>query len=51
MALTLENGRSPHPCRMDLMIAAVAAARDLPLLTRNGDDVRGLEKVLTVVEA
>lgn len=34
---------------VDLLIAATAAAADLPLYTRNADDFRGLEDVVTVV--
>lgn len=49
VALTLAAGRSPRPRRMDLMIAAIASARDLPLYTRNPDDFKGLESLLEVV--
>lgn len=42
-------GRSPEPRRMDLMIAAIASANDLPLFTRKVDDFKGLEPLLTVV--
>lgn len=34
---------------MDLMIAAVASSRGLPLYTRNTDDFVGLESLVTVV--
>lgn len=34
---------------IDLMIAAVALANELPLYTRNPDDFTGLDDVLTVV--
>jgi predicted nucleic acid-binding protein len=34
---------------VDLLIAATAAAADLPLYTRNGADFGGLEDVVTVV--
>ena len=35
---------------VDLMIASVAAANDLPLFTRNADDFRGLTEVVRVIE-
>jgi predicted nucleic acid-binding protein len=34
---------------MDLMIAAIASSRDLPLYTRNADDFRGLGDMVEVV--
>ncbi|HEV2375093.1 MAG TPA: hypothetical protein VGS19_23415 [Streptosporangiaceae bacterium] len=49
VALTLAASRDPWPHRVDLMIAAIASARDLPLFTRNGDDFKGLESAVTVV--
>ncbi|MCL1907518.1 MAG: hypothetical protein FWG08_06370, partial [Propionibacteriaceae bacterium] len=48
-ALVLATGRHPRPRRMDLMIAATAAVRRLPLYTANPHDFSGLEAVLTVV--
>lgn len=42
-------GRNPRGRVADLFIAAIAAAHDLPLLTRNADDLRGLETVIDVV--
>lgn len=50
VALVLASGRSPRPRRLDLMIAATAAAGRLPLYTCNADDLAGLESVLTVVD-
>lgn len=47
--LVVASGRSPKPRKADLMIAAVASVNDLPLFTRNGDDFKGVEKLLTVV--
>lgn len=49
VALTLAAKRNPKPRRMDLMIAAVASSRELPLYTRNSDDFAGLDDMLTVV--
>ncbi|WP_405899269.1 type II toxin-antitoxin system VapC family toxin [Streptomyces sp. NBC_00727] len=49
VSLVLAAGRDPRPRRMDLMIAAVASVGEFPLFTRNADDFRGLEAVLTVV--
>lgn len=43
-------GRSPRGRRaVDLLIAAVAVSRGLPLYTRNPDDFAGLEGLLDVV--
>ncbi|WP_436495979.1 PIN domain-containing protein [Actinokineospora sp. HUAS TT18] len=50
-ALVRRSGRNPRPRWMDLQIAATAAARGLPLLTRNLADFRGLERVLDVIAA
>jgi predicted nucleic acid-binding protein len=49
VALTVAVGRHPRPRRLDLMIAAVASAHDLPLFTRDARDFKGLDDVLTVV--
>ncbi|HEY2059298.1 type II toxin-antitoxin system VapC family toxin [Amycolatopsis sp. NBC_01480] len=49
-ALVRRHGRNPRPRRMDLQIAATAAAHRLPLLTRNGKDFAGLERLLRVVD-
>jgi len=37
------------PRAVDLWIAATACAHDLPLFTRNIDDLRGLEGLVRVV--
>jgi predicted nucleic acid-binding protein len=49
VALALAAKRDPKPRRVDLMIAAIASAHDLPLYTRNADDFKGLHDMLTVV--
>lgn len=49
VALTLEAKRDPKPRRLDLMIAAIASSRGLPLYTRNIDDFAGLDEMVTVV--
>jgi predicted nucleic acid-binding protein len=51
VALVLAAGRHPRPRRLDLMIAAIASANDLPLYTRNPDDFAGLDSAVTVVPA
>jgi predicted nucleic acid-binding protein len=48
--LTLDANRDPKPRRMDLMIAAIASTRGLPLYTRNSKDLVGLADMLQVVE-
>jgi predicted nucleic acid-binding protein len=49
VALTVAARRDPRPRRMNLMIAAIASARGLPLFTRNADDFKGLDGLVTVV--
>jgi predicted nucleic acid-binding protein len=36
---------------VDLLIAATAIANDLPLYTRNGEDLRGLKSLLEIIDA
>jgi predicted nucleic acid-binding protein len=50
VALTVGRNRDPKPRRMDLMIAAIASARGLPLYTRNAKDLVGLADMLHIVE-
>lgn len=42
-------GRRSRRRVVDLMIASVAVANDLPLYTRNADDFRGLGKLVKIV--
>lgn len=49
VALTIAASRAPRPRRIDLMIAATAAAHGLPLFTRNPDDFRGLDAAVTII--
>ena len=42
-------GRNPRPRRLDLQIAATAAAARLPLLTTNPDDFLGVGTLVDVV--
>lgn len=44
-----ERGRQPRSRMADLLIAAVAVAEELPLVTRNPDDFEGLEGLLSVI--
>lgn len=48
-ATVVATGRQPRRRMADLLIAATALAGGLPLYTRNADDFRGLEQILTVV--
>lgn len=50
-AAVAARGRKARGARaVDLLIAAIAAASDLPLCTRNPDDFAGLDGLVTVVE-
>ncbi len=42
-------GRNPRPRRMDLQIAATAAAHSIPLVTRDFGGFAGLERLLDVI--
>ena len=48
-AVIRRAGRNPRPRRMDLQIAATAAARSIPLITRDAGGFTGLERLLDVV--
>lgn len=48
-AAVVATGRKPRRRVVDLMIASVAVAEDLPLFTANPADFAGLEHLLTVV--
>ncbi len=49
VALVLAANRDPRPRRMDLMIAAIASSRELPLYTRNEDDFKCLGSMVDVI--
>jgi len=49
VALTLAANRDPKPRRMDLMIAAIASSRGLPLYTRNAQDFDGVDDMVTII--
>lgn len=42
-------GRDPKPRRFDLLIAAVAVALGVPLVTRNKADFTGIHESLTII--
>jgi Predicted nucleic acid-binding protein, contains PIN domain len=48
-AAVMDRGRHPRRRMADLLIASVAIAEDLPLVTRNAQDFVGLENLLEVV--
>jgi predicted nucleic acid-binding protein len=48
-SLVRAAGRSPRPRRLDLQIAATAAAARLPLLTTNPKDFAGTERLVDIV--
>jgi len=49
IAAVVTAGRQPRRRVADLLIAAVAHSNRLPLYTRNPDDFRGLDDLLTIV--
>ena len=48
--MTVAANRDPRPRTLDLMIAAIASCRGLPLFTRNGGDLVGLGDLVEVVD-
>lgn len=48
-AAVVSAGRKPRRRVADLMIAATAAAEQLPLFTTNPDDFKGLDDLVTIV--
>jgi predicted nucleic acid-binding protein len=42
-------GRDPKPRRFDMLIAAVAVALGIPLITRNENDFRGIHGALSII--
>jgi len=50
VAAVIGEGRRPRGRLADLLIAASAHANGLDLYTRNGDDFRGMEHLVRVVQ-
>ncbi|MFI1676922.1 type II toxin-antitoxin system VapC family toxin [Streptomyces sp. NPDC020607] len=48
-AAVVSAGRKPRRRVADLMIAAIAAAEELPLFTTNPDGFKGLDDLITIV--
>jgi predicted nucleic acid-binding protein len=44
------HGRNPRRRLADLLIASIALANDLPLVTRNAADFAGLDELVDVIE-
>ena len=49
-AAVTSNGRRPRSRLADLLIASIAVAEGLPLLTRNAADFAGLDELIDLVE-
>jgi predicted nucleic acid-binding protein len=47
-ALVRRSGRDPRPRRLDLQIAATAAAHSIPVVTRNPKDFAALDRLVRV---
>ena len=49
--LALRTGRKPRgPRTVDLMIAATALAHEIPIYTLNAADLRGLDRLIEIVD-
>ncbi|ORV93502.1 twitching motility protein PilT [Mycobacterium interjectum] len=48
-AIVTTGRKARGPRAVDLLIAATAVAANLPLYTRNADDFRGLDDLLTII--
>ena len=48
-AMVMESGRKPRRRQMDLLIAAVAAGHQLPLVTRNSADFADLQPLMKII--
>lgn len=48
-AIVATGRKARGPRAVDLLIAATAMAANLPLYTRNADDFRGLDDLLTII--
>ncbi len=48
-AIVATGRRAPRPRAVDVLIAATSLAAELPLYTRNVNDFRGIEQLLTIV--
>jgi toxin FitB len=49
-AAVVRAGRQPRARTVDLLIAATAHAHNAAIYTRNADDLRGLENLITVIK-
>jgi predicted nucleic acid-binding protein len=48
-SLVVAAGRHPRRRIADIMIASISAVHGLPLFTRNPDDFKGLETLVTII--
>ncbi|RZQ62954.1 type II toxin-antitoxin system VapC family toxin [Amycolatopsis suaedae] len=49
VAMTVATERNPRARRLDLMIAAIASSRELPLYTQNAKDFVGLDGMVEII--